>query len=292
MRQTFPTSIRGLNWITAWDFASFPRRGKKLRFRLYAHADGWEMLADFKFPNPCPGPYPVWQPSLLPATLKNGDLEVSLVGLVSGIEPCPYVFGDRPFTKATFEVKENGRATEAWLPDHLETVDATGNEPQMPMWRYDATNRQVSCEMQRVSLSPSEVWRLKTRFSKMGNNAGDKVWTSPRLFLQGTNLSKIDLATNLVSYTITLACERSQFGNTVRLNMDPLPEATRLCFPEIVDDQGRPVRYQSGTIGDSGFDAQWKILKDAQWIQINLRLAKTRTFEFMAQPISILPGEH
>ncbi len=123
MRQTRPTSVRGLNWITDWDFTSFPRRGKKLRFRLYARnkSNEWDTLADFKFPNPCPGPYPEWKSSPLPARQTNGDLEVSLVGLVSGLEPCPYVFGDRQFTRATFEVKENGRGTEAWAPDRVET---------------------------------------------------------------------------------------------------------------------------------------------------------------------------
>jgi hypothetical protein len=294
MRETGPSSIRGLNWITTWDFASFPRRGKKLRFRLYARnkSNGWDTLADFKFSNPCPGPYPVWKPSPLPATQKNGDLEVSLVGLVSGMEPCPYVFGDRQFTRATFEVKENGRATEAWLPDQVETTDATGNEPQIPMVRHYATNRLVSYEMQRVSLSPSEVWRLRTRFCKEGNKAGEQIWTSPRLFLQGKVLANVNIATNIQSFKITLVCENSPFTNTIRLKLHPLPAETRLCFPEIVDNRGRAVTYKSGGIGDSGFDAQWKVPAEAEWIQLNLRLAQTRTFEFVARPISIHSGSH
>jgi hypothetical protein len=294
MRLTRPTSVRGLNWVTAWDFASFPRRGKKLRFRLYARnkSNAWDTLADFKFPNPCPGPYPVWKPSPLPATQKSGDLEVALVGLVSSLKASPYVFGDRPFTRATFEVKENGQATEAWVPDQMGASDAAGNEPPIPMWGYGATNLLVWGEMQRVSLSPSEVWRLRTRFCKEGDKAGDQIWTSPRLPLQSGVLAKWNLTTNFPTYKLTLDCEHGKFGNTIRLNLDPLPKETRLCFPEIVDNLGRPVTYASGGIGDSGFDAQWKIPADAQWVQINLRLAKTRTFEFVAQPISILAGDH
>jgi hypothetical protein len=253
--------------------------------------DGWDTLADFKLPNPCPGPYPVWKPSPLPTTQKNGDLEVSLVGLVSGRKVAPYHLGERPFTRATFEVKEDGQVTEAWRPDRLESSDATGNEPRVPMLDMEATNGQENYEIQGVSLSPTEVWRMKTRFSKTGGNAGEQIWTSPRLAIQEGFLSKENLSTNIQSFKITLECEQAPFHDTVRVKLDPLPEATRLCFPEILDDQGRSVTYKSGTIGDSGFDAQWQIPKDAQWIQINLRLAQTRTFEFVAQPVSILAGK-
>ncbi len=34
MRETGPSSIRGINWITTWDFASFPRRGRQSAFQI------------------------------------------------------------------------------------------------------------------------------------------------------------------------------------------------------------------------------------------------------------------
>jgi len=68
-----PADVGGLNWVSSWDFTSFPRRGRKLRFRLYAekHGEDWETLADFLFPNPAPGPYPVWQSVPLPFVATN-----------------------------------------------------------------------------------------------------------------------------------------------------------------------------------------------------------------------------
>jgi hypothetical protein len=148
------TTVRGLNWITAWNFHSFPRRGKTLRFRWYARnkSDGWDTLADFKFPDPWPGPYPIWNASPLPITQKSNDMEISLIGLVSGVKAIEYNFGERSFTRATFEVKEHGRTTEAWLPDRITATDATGNEPQVPFANIGATNRLVTLEIQGASL--------------------------------------------------------------------------------------------------------------------------------------------
>ncbi len=286
MQSSRSTTIRGINWVTHWDFTSFPRRGRTLRFRLYERnkLDGWDTLADFKLPNPCPGPFPIWNPSSLPATQKSGGLEVALVGLVSGRKALPYHLGERPFTKATFEVKENGQVTEAWRPDQMESSDATGNEPMAPMVDMQAPDGQVTYEIQGVSLSPTEAWRLKTRFSK----DGELIWTSPRLVMEAGALAKVNLTTNIQPYKITLECEQTPFHNTIRAKLDPLPQETRLCFPEFVDNLGVPVTYESGWIGDAGFDAQWKIPVVAEWIQLRLRLAQTRTFEFVAQPIPVL----
>jgi hypothetical protein len=259
---------------------------------LYArnNLDGWDTLADFKFPNPCPGPYPVWKASRLPITQKSNDLEISLVGLVSGVKAIQYHLGDRSFTRATFEVTEHGQTTEAWLPDQMKATDATGNEPWIPIADYRATNRLVTWEIQGASLSPTEVWQLRMRFFKEGDVASDPIWTSPKLVVQGGVLGDVNLKTNVQSYQIALECEQSHFRDTIRLKLDPVPKETRLSSPDIVDDQGRPVKYKSGSLSDSGFDAQWKIPEGAKWIQLKVRLADTRTFEFMAQPTSLRNG--
>src|SRR5262249_52697873 len=80
--------------ISRWDFTSFPRRGKKVRLRLYAQNDSgtWDTLLDFKIPNPAPGPYPLWTSAKLPATQQRGDLTISLVQLVTGSKIVPYSF--------------------------------------------------------------------------------------------------------------------------------------------------------------------------------------------------------
>jgi hypothetical protein len=131
------------------------------------------------------------------------------------------------------------------------------------------------------------------RFWKKGDVPGDPIWTSPKLVVQGGLLAEVNLKTNVQSYQITLECKQSRYGalaNTVRLKLDPLPTETRLSSSDIVDDQGRAVKSKSGSTSDSGFDAQWQIPEGAKWIQLKVRLADTRTFEFMAQPTSLPKG--
>ncbi len=74
-----PLSQNHLNSISSWNFPSYPRRGKVLKFRMYGRngLDGWDTLAEFGMPNPTPGPYPVWKGQPLPITRTNGDLDVT-----------------------------------------------------------------------------------------------------------------------------------------------------------------------------------------------------------------------
>jgi hypothetical protein len=209
---------------------------------------------------------------------------VSLIGLVSGTKVAPYGLGLRPFTRATFEVKEKGRPTEAWLPDQMEASDATGNEAWVPMVNCDSSNGLVHYEIQCTSLSPSEAWRIQARFCEQGGPAAKQLWRSPELVVRDGALLATKLKTNVQSFLITLECEQSPFHNTIRLKLKTPPKDTHLRAPEIVDDQGRMATYESGGFGDSEFDAQWKLPDGAKWMTVRVSLAETRTIEFVARP--------
>lgn len=281
-----PAGVRGLNWVSSWDFTSFPRRGERLRFRLYAQkaTDQWEVLADFRVQNPSPGPYPAWRSSPFPILATNKNLTVSLTRLVSGTRQVPYLSGPRPFTGAIFKVEEEGKPTEAWLPDQMEANDATGNEPWVPMVNYGATNGSVYYEMQNMNLSPSEIWRLRTRFVKQGPSSDDKTWTSPKLEVEGGTLSPMTLQTDFETFQLTLETTHAPFRNTIRLKLSPPAKNARLELSPILDDQGKRVEYESGGFEDFGFDAQWKIPARTEWVRFTIRLVETRDFEFMARP--------
>jgi hypothetical protein len=289
--RTWPRPFKGngISMVTPWNFPSFPRRGRTLRFRIYAHndRDRWDTLADFTLPNPLPGPYPVWEPSKLPSVQHADNLQVSLVELATGTEAIPYYFGIRPFTRATFDVKENGQSTVAWVPDQLTAIDATGNQSHYFMATYRATNGSVYFEMQGTSLSPSEVWRLRARFP----GPGRPFWTSLELPVQAGALLPTNLATNVQSFPITVTCEQAPFPNTIVLKVANLPVSAKLGH-KIVDDQGRPSASKSGGFTDSGFDAQWGIPPGAKSLKVTLTLSETRLFEFLAQPTALPPANH
>ncbi|HKS37661.1 MAG TPA: hypothetical protein VJW76_10760 [Verrucomicrobiae bacterium] len=272
-----------LNDISRWRFPAFPRRGRVLTFRIYARnsSDQWDTLAEFKMRNPTPGPYPVWQPMTLPATRTSGDLEVSLVELLSGIKTIQWLPGQRPFTTARFKVEHNGRPTEAWLPDRMEATDATGNEAEFPIINYAATNGVISYDAQGTSLSPSEVWRLRMRFLRQKDFAPDQMWTSPDLPVGNGVLLPANLTTNFRSGQLTVKCSA---GNTIDLKLMPQPKDARVRLVGIVDNRGNKVEHTSGGFGDYSFNAQWKIPPSSESIRITIGLAEMRHFEFLALP--------
>ena len=274
-----------LNAISSWSFSAFPRRGRVLRFRIYGRnsSDQWERLAQFRMRNPTTGPYPLWKPMDLPVTRTNRDLEVSLVELTSGTKTIHWMpKGQRPFTMVHFKVKQNGQPTEAWLPDRMEATDATGNKADFPIVDYGATNGLIFYDAQGTSLGPSEVWRLRMRFTQEKDLARDQIWSSPDLAVHNGVLLPANLTTNFQSCGLTLECSPP---NTIRLKLNPMPRDARLRLVGIVDNRGNRVEYMSGYFNDDQFDAQWRIAQEAESITITIGLTEMRYFEFLAQPV-------
>jgi hypothetical protein len=177
---------KGYGEISAWYFPAFPRRGKRLRVRLYSSADvnRWNMLAEFKVPNPTPGPYPIWKPTTLPATVGRGALSVSLVKLVSGSKKPDNGSGaNQLFITAMFKVEQDGRETTDWLPQEMEATDASGNFGTSGIQSRGESHGLVYIEVSGTSLSPTEVWRLRVHFTKRAENIERKDETRDFEFL-------------------------------------------------------------------------------------------------------------
>jgi hypothetical protein len=153
------------------------------------------------------------------------------------------------------------------------------------MVNYSATNNQVFYEMQVVNLSPTEVWKLKTRFVNAGDQAAAPAWTSPRMEVVNDVVSPFNLKTNWQNGTLTLETSNYPFPENLNLNLYPLPTNTVLQLAEFVDDRGRKVTYQAGSFSDSGFEVHWLIPAGAKWVQVSMRLVETRQVEFLAQPV-------
>jgi hypothetical protein len=286
------TDVGGFNALSTWDFPAFPRRGRELRFRIYApnDADGWDTLADFRFPNSARRKYPHWTPTALPATRTSGDLAVTLVSLVSHPLKLTAARGDeRAWTRAAFEVKQAGQPTGDWLVDRVDATDATGNEPWHFIVNYGFTNGLAGYERQGTILSPSEVWKLRVRLAKERGATALAKWTSAPLTVSAGRLPPVKLATNLQSSQLVLECSHVPFPNTMRLNLNPLPRNVRVGQIEIVDDQGHKAGYAGGFVGDAGFDGQWEIPAGAKSVRVTFGLVETRFVEFVVQPARAQP---
>ena len=104
----------------------FPRRGKEVHLRLL---EDQTIIAEFKIPNPAPGPYPTWTPSPLPTTSSKDGLEVTLAKFAA-YQTSPEISAKHeryPRTECVFTLRESGRATVDWTPVVTEVSDATGN---------------------------------------------------------------------------------------------------------------------------------------------------------------------
>src|SRR2546427_2225821 len=114
--QMFDSVLNYLGNSGVFEAPAFPRRGKELRLHLMKAA---ESLAQFRIPNPCPGPHPRWKAAPIPLVVTNGGLEITLEKFTAD--------SVRLRTRCVFVVRENGQESTAWLPWAFEVSDATGN---------------------------------------------------------------------------------------------------------------------------------------------------------------------
>src|SRR5439155_6831289 len=73
--------------IQGWRFKAFPRRCKKVRCRfMYKDASGdYTSAAEIEIPNPAFGSHPVWTQEVVPVKKAAGDLSVTMLDFVVGI---------------------------------------------------------------------------------------------------------------------------------------------------------------------------------------------------------------
>ncbi len=281
-----PPPRPGLDVISEWHFLSFPRRGKWVEFKLYGRgaSNEWNLLADFKTANPARGAYPHWEPTALPARATNGDMKVSLVGLVSGSKVVDAFPGEkRPFTMATFQVERNGRPTTSWIPERMEATDATGNEGKFNIVYLGVTNGLVFHDAQTSSLSPSEVWRLKVRFKQQSDFADAQVWTSPELSASQGIIVPTNITGRFPGFDAVVHVDCS--ASSMRVYVDRLPPGLVLVLGGLVDDHGRDLRRPwESEARENLFECHPELGPNTRSVRVRVAVAEFRYFEFLARP--------
>jgi hypothetical protein len=126
----------GRGTVRTFGFPAFPRRAGSFRVRAYAPAFR-APLAEWRVMNPDPGPHAIWTAPQLPTSTRDGELEVRLLKLVSGIArpdpPRPARPGAAVWSRAELEVLKGGRPIE-WEAGRVTLSDASGNT-----WSPDST---------------------------------------------------------------------------------------------------------------------------------------------------------
>lgn len=86
--------------VLGYAFTTLPRRSKTVTLRLYDRtpAGKRELAASIELNNPVRGKFPEWRPQPMPATMKQGHLEISFKQLLVGVgyetKPAPPKQGD------------------------------------------------------------------------------------------------------------------------------------------------------------------------------------------------------
>lgn len=165
----------------------FPRRGKEVHLRVLAN--NGKFLAEFKIPNPAPGPYPNWVPDILPVHATNGDLEVLLTEFRTFHRPSKTNLKEPRFsrTDCVFRFQENGTATAAWAPVMLELADATGNH-WMPSrvsggnpYRASEEGGAIRTELLGALWPGETAWKIRGEFQRAANFPANELLRIPRI---------------------------------------------------------------------------------------------------------------
>jgi hypothetical protein len=188
----------------------------------------------------------------------------------------------RPLTQATFRIRQNGQPTEAWFPDWMEATDATGNEGSFQIIDSGITNGLAFYDAQATSLSPSEVWRLRMRFTHVKELPATQLWTSPPLSVQETGSNPITITSNFQAYTVRMEYDHG----TIDLKLNPAPTNAQLRLVDIVDNKGSSVERLGGSADEDCFLSRLSIPPETKSITVTISLCESVEFEFLAQPVA------
>jgi RNA polymerase sigma factor (sigma-70 family) len=294
----------------------FPRRGKEVHLRLL---QGETIIAEFKIPNPAPGPYGTWPPSRLPASSTQDGLEVTLAKFTA-FQTMPEVSAKHERysrTECDFTLRENNRETADWTPVVFEVSDATGNHwrawPRNPVGGTEAGHVRAAFD---GALWPGEsAWKLRVEFKRTANFPEGELLHIPKIRIPDANEVwephtpfeqngvNIELAA-VVGADVPqdnrrrelVNVERARGGITVVLRGPVISSERRMTFVSATDQQGRDVPLVAqkgpGTIASEGYPVPFSFVfrppQDVQELNLVVAVSQGRIVEFLAKPEQVI----
>jgi len=297
-------------WVA--EVPAFPRRGKELRLRV---ASNTNILAEFRIPNPAPGPHPQWKAKPLPVSVQDGDLEASLVSFQakSAGDQTFKAPGAYPRTECVFKFREQGQETSVWTPVSFEVSDATGNH--WNAWPNPEFAGITGTEVRSGFLGalwPGEgAWKLKVEFKRTANfpqsellhiehlpAPGPEQLLEPRAQYQ-VNGAMIEVAAIIGKDVVwdrvyQLNPNRKRGCVTILLTGRILSQDRRLNFQEAQDEHGRTLKLASplnepGKLAGQGADLlpyslNFEVGNDTEELNVRVAVSQSRFLEFLAKP--------
>ena len=303
--------------VAAAQLDAFPRHDRKFFLRVQSWDNHGQRVSkeQFVISNPARvASSPKWTPESLPDTQSDGDLDVTLTKLVTGVQS-PYNRGNGvprndPSTKGVqldFDVQQKGQSATNWSPVRVVTSDATGNSVQGWINAFNM-NGQESGYFYREGLWPDEpAWKLRLEFSRTSGFGNDEIWAVNDVPVQpGTQQDAGNLwgnfgrtkpafaeaTVNGIHVKLFPAIQYSDPNNggaqavSFYLKTDPDPEAEgmRLTVLQADDDQGRDLQSRGSSWGGGNYQYEYVNTRSAKALNLTFAIHKSRFVEFTAKP--------
>jgi len=286
--------------LEGWKLPAFPRRGRTVGLLIETRdgAGRWTRAAEFKVPNPTPGPYPTWTPEPLPITRRDGDLTVTLTQFSTGArkdDPRRAAGPDEEsWTHTTCRFAQEGHPDSIWQNAGFVMTDATGNTCQST---HDLFHKPLPGGEQFSflgSLWPGEsAWKLRFHFIRKAGFTADELWRVPDLPVPGPRqVIHIERSARRQGALIRVLsiCGREDFRSRtshsgVQVRFSPGADNLRLSLVHAIDDRGRDVTPGFASLGNDGTLSYGLVgAADHSHVSLTFAVQRPRTVEFLVKP--------
>jgi hypothetical protein len=309
---TVAGQIRQGDGMFGYRFDAFPRRQGK----VYLRVQEWnpqnvrqKVKKGFVISNPARGHFPVWLPNPLPNTQEDDDLSVTLNRLEFGAKTPDTRNSEAqndPMNQgvlAAFQFQQNGKTATNWLPEQVETSDATGNH--ILGWCNSHWENDEAVTFYQYGLWPYEpAWKLRVEFSRTSGFHDDELWTVQEVPIQagsrqdfenyersGTNSAFAETTLNGIHLKLFPAKQFTgqlpspgQIEGGLEIQADPTLHGMRLTLVKGTDEQGRDLRPMNWSQDGNYYQFALRKLGNARSLTLTLALHRSRFVEFTAKP--------
>jgi hypothetical protein len=303
--------------LIAWRLYAFPRRSRELTLRFFyaTPASTWVKAAEMVIPNPACGSYPSWSPEPIPATRTNGDLVVTLTAFEAGAPQQDIAnflspsWKGLPGTRATFAIRQTGKAVAPWQVRSLLLSDATGNR-----WRPgDLVSRiepgpepRLSASMLGALWASELAWKLRVELSRTNDFAPEELLTMPSIpvpepgevlplkqshEINGMAVDVAFIAGADAELPPPYAWYRRHGQMNFALSVMKEVDDKRWDIVRVQDDRGRPVPFDESSYYRDYTDRVFGLMPapDARSLTVTLAVHPSRFVEFLAKPKQVAP---
>lgn len=299
-----------------WTFPRdiFPRGGRTIDIRLYVFNptnSSLSLVGRCAVPNRTRRARPTWRSEPAPATRRTNGLEITLVSLESGLTAKESGVGwtvpeDKTASRATFEIRENGKPTTNWevMSIDLSKAGASWCDSARAVTRWQKDQQVVSFP---VGMWPESGWKMAVQVSRNASFPSEELWTVRGLPVPVANAEiELSITTNLYGTELKLISvsprrtNETSAGHTIiyppyaRLHAVASPSLSglRLTLLAVKDDHGREAQLDRFNLAWSGvapsaegFPFGFIVPEGARSLEATFALSRSRTVEFLVKPV-------